>query len=74
MQADGWAKVPKIAEYMGMSPRTVRDLLKQGLRHSRMPSGTILVKYAWVDSFLEQFEDDGGKRVDDIVNSVMKDF
>lgn len=74
MQLDGWGKVSKIAEYMGISQRTVRDLLKQGLRHSRMPSGTILVKYAWADAFLSQFEDAPGNRVDDIVDEVMKEM
>ena len=69
---NGWAKVPQIAEYMNLSQRTVRDLLKQGLRHSRLPSGTILVKYTWADEFLEQFEYDGGNRVDAIVDEVME--
>lgn len=68
----GWAKVPQIAEYMGLSQRTVRDLLKQGLRASRMPSGTILIKYVWADEYLEQFEDDGGNRVNAIVDEVME--
>lgn len=68
----GWAKVPKIAEHMCLSERTVRDLLKQGLRCVRLPSGTILVKYDWADEFLEQFEDDEGERVDAIVDEVME--
>ena len=70
---EGWAKVPQIAEYMNLSQRTVRDLLKQGLRHSRMPSGTILVKYEWVDSFLEKFEVNVNE-VDAVVDLVMKEF
>lgn len=74
MQADGWAKIPKVAEYMNLSKRTVYDLLKQGLRHVRMPSGTILVKYSWADEFLERFESDGGNRVDSIVGAVLKGF
>lgn len=68
----GWAKIPQIAEYIGLSDRTVRDLVKQGLRHVRMPSGTILVKYIWADQFLEQFEDDGGNRLDAIVDEVVE--
>ncbi len=39
-----WKKVSDAAQHMGISTRTTRDLLKQGLPHSRLPSGTILVE------------------------------
>ena len=71
--SEGWAKIPKIAEYMGFSERTVRELLKRGLRHSRMDTGTILVKYAWADEFLEQFEATSNE-VETIVDEVMRDL
>ena len=69
---EGWAKIPQIAPYMGLSERTVRKLLKDGLRCCRLPSGTILVKYEWADEYLGQFEDDGGRHVDAIVDDVME--
>jgi len=53
MQA--WAKIISAAEYSGVSPRTFRDWLKMGLVHSRLPSGTILVKYSDIDEFLTKF-------------------
>ena len=68
----GWAKIPQIAPYMGLSERTVRKLLKEGLRCCRLPSGTVLVKYSDADAFLEQFIDDEGERVDAIVDEVME--
>ncbi len=70
---DGYGKVRKIAEYMGLSERTVRDLLKRGLRHSRMETGTILIRYQHVDSFLKQYEVTGNE-VDQAVDSVLKEF
>lgn len=51
----GWAKIKKAAEYSGISERTMRDWLKDGLKHSRLPSGTILIKYEWLDAYLEAF-------------------
>lgn len=47
----GWAKIKKAAEYSGISERTMRDWLKAGLRHIRMPGerGCILIKYEWID-------------------------
>jgi hypothetical protein len=32
------------------------EWLKDGLRFSRLPSGAILIKYEWVDQFLESFK------------------
>ena len=69
----GWSKIKSAAKYAGISERTMRDWLKDGLKHSRLPSGTVLIKYAWVDEYLEAFaakED----QVDKIVNETMRDF
>ena len=66
----GWGKIKQAAEYSGMSERTVRDWLKSGLKCSRLPSGTVLIKYAWIDAYLEAFaakED----QVDKIVNETL---
>jgi len=67
---EGWAKIKPGAYHAGVSERTFRSWLKIGLRHVRLPSGTILIKYVWVDEFLEGFEDTMEKEVDRIVNSV----
>jgi len=69
----GWSKIKSAAKYAGISERTMRNWLKDGLKHSRLPSGTVLIKYAWVDEYLEAFaakED----QVDKIVNETLRDF
>ena len=50
-----WKKIPDAAKYIGMSERTVRELLKQGLPHSRLPSGTVLVELEQIDEWLRGF-------------------
>ena len=69
----GWAKIKKASDYSGISERTMRDWLKDGLKHSRLPSGTVLIRYEWIDEYLEAFaakED----QVDKIVSETMRDL
>jgi excisionase family DNA binding protein len=70
---DGWAKISEAAKYAGVKSRTFRSWLKSGLRYSRLPSGTVLVRYSDLDAFLERFavvED----QVDRIVKEVCREF
>lgn len=69
--SDGWTKIKRAAQYAGIGDRTMREWLKAGLRHSRLPTGTILVRFSDIDEFLESFavnED----RVDRAVDEIMK--
>ena len=43
---EGWACIKKAAQYADVSVRTMRDWLKEGLKHSRLPSGTIRIRYS----------------------------
>jgi len=70
---EGWAKIPEASKYSGLKPRTFRILLKKGLRHARLPSGTILVKFSDIDEYLRSFEQKED-RVDAIVDSVLKEM
>ena len=70
--ADGWGKIKKSAVYAGVSERTMRDWLKDGLKHSRLQSGTVLIRYADIDSYLERFAVNND-RVDHIVNEVIRE-
>jgi hypothetical protein len=70
----GWDKVKPISKYMGLSERKCRDLLKTGLRHIRLPSGTILIKYSWADQYLEQFEINNDDHVSKIVDDVCQEL
>lgn len=67
----GWARIKQAGEYAGVSPRTLRDWLKNGLRHSRLPSGTILIRFSAIDDYLESFSTDHND-VDGIVNEVIE--
>jgi hypothetical protein len=69
----GYAKVKDAAKYAGVSERSFRDWLKDGLRHSRLSTGTILVAYAAIDEYLERFEV-SRNHVDDIVDEVMQEL
>ena len=73
VQMKGWASVKDAAKYAGFSERTMRKLLKQGLKHSRLPSGTIRIRYQDIDNYLEQFQVNEDQ-VDDIVDEILKDF
>jgi len=68
---DGWVKVKVAAKYAGVSERTFRDWLKCGLRHSRLNTGTILIRYAWIDEYLHDFEEKENQ-VDGIVDEFFK--
>ena len=68
----GWAKIKKAAEYAGVYERTVRSWLKAGLSHSRLPSGTVLIKYTSIDEYLDRFKVDEDKNLDHIVDSLAK--
>lgn len=71
---DGWVKIKSAAKYAGISERTFRDWLKTGLRHVKLPTGALLVKYMWIDDFLENHEVDSQKQVDEVVAEVCKEL
>ena len=71
----GYGKVKEAARYAGVSPRTLRKFLRQGLKHVRLPTGTILIRYGWIDEFLEGFEvEDGQDRVNDLVEEITREM
>jgi excisionase family DNA binding protein len=70
---EGWGKIKPVAEYADVSERTFRDWLKNGLKHSRLPSGTVLIKYSWVDEYLEKFVENKDL-VDDLVNQTLAEL
>jgi hypothetical protein len=67
---NGWAKIKTASRYADVGERTFRKWLKQGLKHSRLSSGTILVRFSDIDDYLERFaiKDD---QVKAIVDEVM---
>jgi excisionase family DNA binding protein len=67
----GYAKVKQAAKYAGVSERTFRDWLKEGLPRFRLSTGTILIAYKDIDVWMQKFRVDEGK-VDAIVDEVMR--
>jgi predicted site-specific integrase-resolvase len=68
----GWGKIKAASAYAGVSPRTMRKWLKQGLRHSRLPSGTIIISFDAIDEFLSSFEVQNDE-VDQIIEEITKE-
>ena len=68
---EGWAKIKSAAEYAGISERTLREWLKQGLKHSRLPSGRLLIRFTDIDEFLSGYEATYNQ-VDAVVDEVCK--
>lgn len=68
----GWGNVRACKDYAGVSERNFRDWLHKGLRHARLPSGRILIRFADIDAYLERFCD-SENQVDRIVNQIMNE-
>jgi len=66
---NGWVKVKQAAKYAGVSERTLEDWLKAGLKYAQLPSGLRLIKYEWIDEYLQGFM--AQDKVDQVVNQVL---
>ncbi|UCE05173.1 MAG: hypothetical protein JSW07_16355 [bacterium] len=73
MEMEGWGKPKHAAKYACTSERTLRSWLKQGLKHSRLSTGAIFIKYSDIDDFLKKFEVDENE-ADRIVNEVCREM
>ena len=69
----GWGKVKAAAKYSDVSERTFRSWLKQGLKHSRLPSGTILIRYSDIDEWLEGFSVNDNQ-IDEMVEEICENL
>ena len=52
----GWLKIKGAADYIGLGPRSVRTLLRKGLKFSQLDTGTILISVKNIDDYLNRFE------------------
>ena len=72
---EGWAKIKVASKYAGVSERTMRNWIKEGLEHSRLPTGSILIQYQAIDDFLRGFgRSVRDNSVDMIVDGVCREF
>lgn len=69
----GWAKIRAASAYAGVSSRTLRKWLKRGLKHARLPTGTILIRYSAIDEFLANYEAQDNE-VDRLVETIEKEL
>lgn len=70
---EGWANIKNAAKYADISERTLRTWLKEGLRHAKLPTGTIRIRYDALDAFLEQFAD-SQNQVDTMVDGLFQEL
>ena len=66
----GWCKIKNAASYAGVSERTIEDWIKQGLKVSHLPSGHRLIKYEWIDEYLEKYAN-SSNRIDEMADKIM---
>lgn len=71
-QGQGWARPRAAAKYAGVDRRILYGWLRDGLPHSRLPTGRILIRLADVDLFLKQYEQRDTEDVSGLVNDVMR--
>ena len=67
----GWLKIRDAAAWAGISPKTLRNWLGGGLRHSRV-GGIILIRRETLDEWLESHAVDAGQ-IDRLVNEVLRE-
>jgi hypothetical protein len=67
-----WLSIKSVSEQCDTSPRTIRDWLRKGLRHSRI-KGKLLIQELWLDEFLSSFEVNESQ-VDEIVKEICEDL
>ena len=70
---EGWAKIKTASRYADVGERTFRKWLKQGLTHSRLQSGTVLIRFSDIDKWLINFavkED----HISNIIDQVLQDI
>jgi hypothetical protein len=70
---EGWGSIKNAAKYADVSVRTMRGLLKRGLKHSRLSSGMIRIRYSDIDEFFMQYQV-SENQIDKIVDEVMRHF
>ena len=70
---EGWASVKNAAKYADVSVRTMREFLKKGLKHSRVSSGMIRIRYNDIDEFFMPYQA-SENQIDRIVNGVLRSF
>jgi excisionase family DNA binding protein len=70
---EGWVSIKNAAKYADVSVRTMREMLKRGLRYSKVSPGMIRIRYSDIDEYFMRFQV-CENQVDKIVDEIMRDF
>jgi excisionase family DNA binding protein len=68
----GWFRTNQGAEYAGVSPRKFRDMLKDGLTHSRL-GGCILIHQDDIDAYIRAHAVDVNE-IDRLADEAVAEF
>jgi predicted site-specific integrase-resolvase len=68
----GWVRPRAAAQYAGVGRRILYGWLRDGLPHSRLPSGRILIRLADVDLYLRRFQVRDTADVSGIVEDMLR--
>jgi excisionase family DNA binding protein len=72
MNGRGWLRISSTAQYLDVSVRTVRRLLRVGLPHVRIPgTGTILIKPRDIDQWLMRGKREREAADEDLARDIM---
>lgn len=70
-----WGNIKTASQYAGVCERTLEDWLKEGLKFVRLPSGHRLIRFEWIDLFLEQYiQEPGSNPVDQITQEIFNEM
>jgi len=67
----GYLNKQAAAEYAGVSKGTIRNWMKDGLRHIRR-GNVVLIKPEWIDDFLEPHEDMTYQKLKKMVDEMVR--
>ena len=70
---EGFITIEQAAQHVGVTPRTLRKWLKEGLKHVRVSSRLIRTKMAWVEDFMGS-RLHSRNHIEELVNSVLGDL
>jgi excisionase family DNA binding protein len=75
LEACGWFRIATAADYLDLSTRTVRRLIKGGMPCVKIPgSGTILINKEAVDRWLLRGQTDEAESDNQMVRELVKDL
>lgn len=70
---EAFITLEQAAQHVGVTPRTLRKWLKEGLKHVRVSSRLIRTKMEWVEDYMAAHLH-SRNHIEELVNSVLGDL